>query len=93
MPKLPPHKIILSVFLLTRHKLCYKYTKRRATIGADTADHIHKMPPIDKLHVYKLCCSLRVRSRILETYYCVVLTLLNAIPNGVTCIYKILEVN
>ena len=29
----------------------------------------------------------------LETYYCVVLTVLNVISNGVTCIYKILEIN
>ena len=29
---------------------------------AETADHIHKMPPIGTLHVFKLCCCLRVRS-------------------------------
>ena len=28
-----------------------------------------------------------------DFYYCVVLTILNVIPDGITCIYKILEIN
>ena len=61
---------------------------------AETADHIHK----DATDRYAPCLrALMLFARpivnIGEFYYCVVLTILNVIPNGITCIYKILEIN
>ena len=60
----------------------------------ETADHIHK----DATDRYALCLrALLLFARpivnIGDYYYCVVLTIINVIPNGVTCIYKILEIN
>ena len=61
---------------------------------AETADRIHK----DATDRYAPC----LRALFLfahpivnigDFYYCVVLTILNVIPNGITCIYKILEIN
>ena len=46
--------------------------------------------------IYAPCLQVVLFARaivILETYYCVVLTIINVISNGVTCIYKILEIN
>ena len=61
---------------------------------AETADHIHK----DATDRYAPCLrALLLFARpivnIWYFYYCVVLTILNVIPNGITCIYKILEIN
>ena len=61
---------------------------------AETADHIHK----DATDRYAPCLRvLLLFARPIVTiggfYYCVVLTILNVIPNGITCIYKILEIN
>ena len=60
----------------------------------ETADYFHK----DVTDRYAPC----LRALLLfahpivnigDLYYCVVLTMLNVIPNGITCIYKILEIN
>ena len=54
---------------------------------ADTADHIHKnatvryAPCLQALLLFA-CAIVNIG----DFYYCVVLTILNAIPNGVTCI-------
>ena len=60
----------------------------------ETADHIHK----DATDRYAPCLrALLLFARpiinIGDFYYCVVLTILNVIPNGITCICKILEIN
>ena len=61
---------------------------------AETADHIYK----DAADRYAPCVQAllwfaRAIVNIGDFYYCVVLTILNVIPNGITCIYKILEIN
>ena len=56
---------------------------------AVTADHIYK----DATDRYALLLFERAIVNIGDFYYCVVLTILNVIPNGITCIYKILEIN
>jgi hypothetical protein len=59
---------------------------------ADMADHINKnaidryAPCLQALLLFE-----RAIVNIGDFYYCVVLTVLFAIPNGVTCIYKILK--
>ena len=58
----------------------------------ETADHIHK----DATDRYAPCLQALLLFAIVnigDFYYCVVLTILNVIPNGITCIYKILEKN
>ena len=61
---------------------------------AETADHIHQdatdryAPSLQALLLFA-----RPIVTIGDLYYCVVLTNLNVISNGITCIYKILEIN
>ena len=64
------------------------------TDRAETADHIHK----DATDRYAPCLQAfllfaRPIVNIGDFYYCVVLTIINVILNGITCIYKILEIN
>ena len=78
----------------------YKYAivpvyKRALLIGgpeltdrAETADHIHK----DSIDRYAPCLQALLFARPIINiadfyYYCVVLTILNVIPDGITCIY------
>ena len=61
---------------------------------AETADHIHK----DATDRYAPCLQALLLFawpivNIGDFYYCDILTILNVIPNGITCIYKILEIN
>ena len=62
--------------------------------GPQLADHIHK----DATDRYAPCLQALLLFacpivNIGDFYYCVVLTILNGLPNGITCIYKILEIN
>ena len=90
---LPPH----GAWLTEARVRSEGQNKRRATIGRprdEMADHIHK----DAADRYAPCLqALLLLARpiinIGDFYYCVVLTILNVIPNGITCIYKILEIN
>ena len=55
---------------------------------AETADHIHK----DSIDRYAPCLQALLFARPIINiadcyYYCVVLTILNVIPDGITCIY------
>ena len=61
---------------------------------AETADQIHK-DATDRYapRLRALLLFARPIVNIGDFYYCVVLTILNVIPNGITCIYKILEIN
>ena len=61
---------------------------------AEMADHIHK----NATDRYAPCLRalLLFASPIVnigDFYYCVVLTILNVIPDAITCIYKILQIN
>ena len=51
------------------------------------------MLPICVPYLQALLLFARAIVNIGDFYYCVVLTTLNGIPNGVTCILKILEIN
>ena len=61
---------------------------------AETADHIHKNATDRYAPCLRALLSFaRPIVNIGDFYYCVVLTILNVIPNGITCIYKIIEIN
>ena len=72
------------------------HTKRRATIGRPRGNgrphsqRCHRSVRSMFTSFVVVCASDRKYWRL---YYCVVLTILNVIPNGITCIYKILEIN
>ena len=72
------------------------YTKRRATnwqTARKRQTTFTKMLPIFVPYLQALLLFARVIVNIGNFYYYVVLTILIVIPNGVTCIYKILEIH
>ena len=52
-----------------------------------------KMLPVFVPYLQALLLFVRAIVNIGDFYYCVVLTIINVILNGITCIYKILEPN
>ena len=71
-------------------------TKRQTRIGSPRGNgrphsqgcHRSYAPYLQALFLFA-----RAIVNIGDFYYCIVLTILNVIPNGITCIYEIIELN
>ena len=71
-------------------------TKRQTRIGRPRGN---RRPHSQECHrsyapcLQALLLFARAIVNIGDFYYCIVLTIINVIPNGITCIYKIIELN